>query len=228
MRLGDIQDDYLETGRSTLTSLLSDKHADYDGDDFDSQVPRITKSHTAKSDMISVNPLYGDPGYGDNCTNCSATWALRRMGYDVEACPCPETGRPRKDDIESTWFENGSFKTPHNEIEIAMAKQGDYSGVKAPQMESYMLEHEPKGSYGVMTAKTGQHFGHMVGYEIGDDKVNVYDSQCRKASTFEKGTQGFHMQTFSYMRVDDKKPNWDALLGSNIPVVRARGAYRDQ
>lgn len=50
-------------------------------------VERGKRMNHADANTGRVNPDYGKRGYNVNCSTCSGTYILRRMGFDVEALP---------------------------------------------------------------------------------------------------------------------------------------------
>lgn len=144
-------------------------------------------SSTIKDDMMAVNPNAKDDDRAMNCTNCSMTYALRRMGLDVEALP-DAVGRTES---EVNAIFKGSMTPGENYMRVT--RGAHIQGQTQAVVEAAINKLCPKTEKGVgsVTISKGDH-GHMFNWERMDNgKIVFVDSQSRSMMTIPQRLFGF-------------------------------------
>lgn len=159
---------------------------------------KSTKKYTQDQDMKMVNPGYesGLPEYRMNCTMCSATYELRRRGYDVQA-NSTTMGRKVKD--AKTWFNIDDSKIIEN---------------KAFDDFKSSLNREPDGARGSIFAGYGNFDSyHCMVWEKENGVVSIRDCQNGKLyKTIDASPINRHSRiTYSYYRTDNAEINMSAI-----------------
>lgn len=157
---------------------------------------KIEGPHSYKEDTAKVNPNYKKEfKWGMNCALCSATYEMRRRGYDVTANPSM-TGRRISDQVRMYNSDRSEFKEVHS-----------YKDFKTE------LNKMPSGSRGCMSICAGD-FGsrHSLAWEKVGNKVLIIDSQTNEIFDFNSAQRSKRINTlktsrYYYMRTDDKEIN---------------------
>lgn len=140
---------------------------------------RKTKKQTASEDQAAVNPYYDTEvlAYRRNCIHCSATYELRRRGYDVEA-----VGDNDGETLETitTWYKDEQVKTKSN--------YSDNKKKAAKEIEKEILKNGngSRGQYIVYWSAGG---GHSMVWEVENNEVVIRDCQTNKTHTVEEITE---------------------------------------
>ena len=131
---------------------------------------------TITDDCRAVNPHYSkmafSTDYSMNCTNCAMTYALRRMGLDVEAQPLAN-GR-RLIDIENY------FPGVFDKWQRVHGPAGTISGPELKKMTADGISRlcEDKTGVGFIEIH-GDNWGHVFSWEkLSNGDVSFIDSQC--------------------------------------------------
>ena len=184
-----------------------------------------TKKMSVEEDLKAVNPVHDNHtmAVNQNCVLCSATFEMRRRGYDVTANltekPLPGMQMYRKmfPDAEQKTIDSGTNKflakdsTPDNlkvdrtkyqELREAASKAIIGRNIKHAKDVISEMEKQPN-SRGAMALDWGAGGGHMVNYEIKNGKFRILDPQW--GETYEgKELQRLLATTIivSYIRLD--------------------------
>lgn len=137
-----------------------------------------TKKQTASEDQAAVNPYYdtGVLAYGRNCIHCSATYELRRRGYDVEAM-----GDNDGETLETvtTWYKDEQIKS---KTDYASDKK------KAAKEIEKEIKKNGNGSRGQYIVYWSLGSAHSMVWEVENDEVVIRDCQTNKIHTVEEIT----------------------------------------
>ena len=209
---------------------------------IEDKVPRIQGDHSFDDDMAVVNTLKGVTGYQDNCACCTAATILRRKGFDVVADVRGDEGTTYGD--QEKWFAGGKFKNVldtggGSERAAVRASYLDSIGGESAVTDwgkadrgvfkSWMVHDEPEGSYGFLNGQYDSKYGsggHSILYEIKNGDVVCRDGQTgERYDSFYDATKKFDLHRISYMRADDKQPDWVYLSGQK--AVKYRNDYYD-
>ena len=112
--------------------------------------------------------------YSNNCMLCSATYELRRRGFEVTANKAAY-GFPTE--ALQRWF-------PDAKINGYTIRQGNS---KAAEQVKGMLQEQGVGARGSFCVDwRGTYSGHAMNYEVTKDGVKLFDTQSGKEESFEK------------------------------------------
>lgn len=103
--------------------------------------------------------------YSTNCTNCAATYELRRRGYDVEAMPYSE-GITKCNGLLTDYSDN--FKSGFKWIKPNISKTDSY----VTKLSTAILKSSSGDQRGYVTIS-----GHVFNYEVQNKKVTYIDVQ---------------------------------------------------
>ena len=184
------------------------------------------KKTSKEKDRELVNPNYstGQYEYTKNCSYCSATYDLRRRGYDVEAAPKSRDTNNTKTVI-ATWYEDTTTKDfrsyrdiyKENGVDVGDGTYKDYL-VDHPEEFTEMLEKElisqGDGARGIIGVTwTGYNSGHAFNYEVENGKVYIVDSQTNeKLKMIDYISRA---ESVDYLRTDNREPS-EAILNAVI------------
>lgn len=162
------------------------------------QLPKQNKTETADQSQNLVNPDY-DPHkarYSMNCAYCSATWDLRRRGYEVEARPFTKEYDTDIAEIAS-WYSGTSTE---NFVNVSETTYND------------MLEQK-EGSYGNFVIYWYGGGGHSVVWSVENNEVMIRDTQLNTVDTYEDYMNKYqpYMESAYYLRTDNRKFNANIL-----------------
>lgn len=170
---------------------------------------------TDDQDGDMVNPNYGkkgklgvsyDPGYMNNCYDCTLVYDARRKGYDVTAIS-DKDGIPTEmmnnfwvNGVKNTRTTDGRTKVPP----IAISVKAN-SNAEVKQLNSDLTEM-PNNSHGNLTVQWQKGGGHSITWEKKNGKVYIRDNQINKEVPIKK-----YFQTYgdilpgksSYLRTDN-------------------------
>lgn len=168
------------------------------------EMPKKTSEMSANEDQKAVNPEY-DPreaAYSTNCAYCSATWDLRRRGYDVEAQASTSAYDTDLEEIAS-WYGAG--------LEA-------YSGVTVDLMDKYgvetceylveeLIQEEGEGSYGNFILYWNVGGAHSVVWSVENGNVMIRDTQLNTVDTFEDYMKQHreYIEEYYYLRTDNRE-----------------------
>ena len=152
---------------------------------------RKTKKQSAVEDQAAVNPYYDTQvsAYRRNCIHCSATYEMRRRGYDVEA-----VGDNNGESFETvaSWYKDEEVKTKSN-----------YSGKEkaaAKEIEKEILKNG-NGSRGQYIVNWSGGGAHSMVWEVENNEVIIRDCQTNKTHTVEEITE--RTKDTVYFRTDN-------------------------
>lgn len=201
---------------------------------------------TRDEDMKRVNPYFkDDSAFIINCAYCSATYDLRRRGYDVEADDYhidyfrPDEKENNIYEIYSWWTHRNSFTrvlTPDtNAKQILFNKY--YPGYKFFNMSEFnsdelerILLLQGDGARGELSLVWTKGGAHSVIYEIQNGEVLLRDCQVCKVLRLRDYTD--YSNKVFYFRTDNEEPtdrilncvknkNLDTLSLSNDGIARS-------
>lgn len=160
---------------------------------------KIKGKHTEDQDMAEVNKGYSDAdnlGTHMNCALCSATYDLRRRGYDVKARETKQ-GRKSKDIAAYYGIEKKDINKYNNYNKLVDA-----------------LRNEPDGSRGFTMSGAGMFDSlHCMVWEKSDGKVIIRDAQSNTKynSLAESCINKNSRYNYEYIRTDNREVNWDLI-----------------
>lgn len=162
-----------------------------------------TKEMSIEEDLKATNPVHDNHtmAVNQNCVLCTATFEMRRRGYDVTANltekPLPGMQMYRKifPDAEQSTIKSGAEKflakdskpdflkvNPTKQNEFVRAAQKAMVGENREHAKAVISEMEKQpDSRGAMAINWGAGGGHMVAYEVKNGKFRILDSQWGKA-----------------------------------------------
>lgn len=159
-----------------------------------SQLPKQDKKRSADQDQDLVNPDYDQTKsrYSMNCAYCSATWDLRRRGYDVEARPFTKEYDTDIAEIAS-WYRGTSTE--------------DFVNVSETTYND-MLEQK-EGSYGNFVIYWYGGGAHSVVWSVENNEVMIRDTQLNTVDTYEDYMNKYqpYMSSAYYLRTDNRDLN---------------------
>lgn len=128
---------------------------------------KISGKHSIEDDAKAVNPMFDESiaHTATNCVLCTATYDLRRRGYDVTAKMC-KTGSMVDSIIESV------YKGKTKAIITSKAKNWD----EVLDAGKYSIPDGSRGFFSINSSKIGM--GHCMAFEVKDGKFRIIDSQC--------------------------------------------------
>lgn len=163
-----------------------------------------TKEYSKDEDMAAVNPYRTtDNAYRNNCTHCSATYDLRRRGYDITAT---RNINGESDDVIKSWYKDSKLVEIKSKSKFA-ENLGKFSLNFSlhKEVESQLLKEED-GSRGIILFEwAGLDSGHAANYEIENGKVIIRDCQINKIVKLSDYTTCSDL--VSFMRTDNLEPN---------------------
>lgn len=159
-----------------------------------SQLPKQDKKRSADQDQDLVNPDY-DPykaRYSMNCAYCSATWDLRRRGYEVEVRPATKEYDTDIDEIAS-WYRN--------------TRTDDFVNLSEKSYNDMLSQGE--GSYGNIVMYWYGGGGHSVVWSVENSDVMIRDTQLNTVDTYEDYMNKYqpYMSSAYYLRTDNRDLN---------------------
>jgi len=187
-------------------------------------------SETFKNMVKSINPNYSTKKleYRVNCALCSTAFALKMMGYDVEAMPKdPNKWRGFNGVFNYNWNDSNNFiapeltsngwniKSPWNGTDIAaQVVTNKHIGKNTKQATNNIIkfmEDAGTGSIAVMNVKWKEHSGaHAVNViNGGKHGIMIVDSQVGKiykgATAIQNYLKRTEVQKTGLYRVDNQK-----------------------
>lgn len=168
------------------------------------EMPKKTSEMSADEDQKVVNPKY-DPNesmYSTNCAYCSATWDLRRRGYDVEAQPA--TSKYDTDAAEiASWYGAGieDFKGISSESKLKYGTQTCEDDIEAS------LLSEGEGSYGNFVMFWNNGGGHSVVWTVENGTVMIRDTQLNTVDSYDDYMKKYrdYLDSYWYLRTDNRE-----------------------
>lgn len=150
-----------------------------------------SKKQTAAEDQASANPYYdtGVTAYRRNCIHCSATYELRRRGYDVEAVG--DNDGETLDTVRD-WYKDEKVETKSN-----------YAGKEkaaAKEIETEILKNG-SGSRGQYIVNWSTGGAHSMIWEVENNEVVIRDCQTNETHTIEEITE--RTKDTIYFRTDN-------------------------
>lgn len=183
------------SGKTTVsqsTALLMKKTSPMDLDD----------NGSINEMLRSCNTDYGSPGTTQNCTKCTATTALRKMGYT--GIQAGTLNFPANADAMSYWFDGAHrVKGTSSSCEEEMKKQGS-------------------GAFGSFDIRYPHGGGHAMGYSVlSNGQVRIEDGQNGSfigsiSDCIKK--YGADPNQCSFTRLDNTKPNIKNMAEDGVVV----------
>lgn len=155
-----------------------------------------TSKMTPEEDLKHVNPAHSNSmNTNMNCVLCTATYEMRRRGYDVSAelTPKPLMGRDeikkmfpgsKVNEMNSDWIKD------KDKIILDTSKYNEYSPAIQKAARGQNTEHarkvintlqKEKNSRGALFINWGLGGGHAVAYEVKNGKLTIRDGQSGKS-----------------------------------------------
>ena len=128
------------------------------------------REYSAEEDCENVNPMYGTgkPNATNNCMLCTATFDMRRRGYDVTAKTSYDG---YTNDAYKEWYPKSKCRSISKDgVLNELKKQGD--GARGNLMFGWNLPFYKK--------VISSYAGHSVAYEVKNGNVVIYDAQSGK------------------------------------------------
>ena len=166
------------------------------------QAMNLDDNNSIRQMVNECNTDYGSPGTTQNCTKCTATTALRKMGYT--GIQAGTLNFPASSDAMSYWFD-GAHMVKGNAVscEREMKQQG-------------------AGAFGSFDMRYSSGGGHAVGYSVlSNGSIRIEDGQ--NSSIFSSITEainkyGANPNQCSYTRLDNTRPNLKAMAEDGVVV----------
>lgn len=169
-------------------------------------IPKKTSQMSADEDQQKVNPNYdpNDASYSMNCAYCSATWDLRRRGYDVEARAFTMTYDTDMAEIAS-WY--GAREEDFKGFSLWDARVYNQQVEEYHEaMEEAMLA-EGEGAYGNFVMYWAGGGGHSVVWSIENGELIIRDTQLGTVDKWDDyvAKRGDYISSYAYLRTDNRK-----------------------
>lgn len=186
--------------------------------------PKYTKKWIMKGGKWELNPNY-DKQYSINCQTCVPAYMLRRWGFNIEAL-----GNIERDPVRNVWkILKGGY------TDVWINKKGGVGYGRAfrtfePRGKLFsQMEKCDDGIYQVECTWKGSKSGHTFVFVKEKGKNFMYDPQTNKvfrtAEEFKEYSRDMSTKWQpSYFRIDDLRPNSDALQH----IIKKSEATRDR
>ena len=189
-----------------------------------SEFDLIKTPETEKQSMAEVNKNFHksmtdggidlEPGWSNNCYDCSLAWEARRRGYDVEAQYDPNAGTDEEissfyKGVESYRNSDGTINVNINsgwDLDVALeqkASNGKETMEEAADMLNDKYEDGARGCLDIFWKGGG---GHNVAWEKKDGEIYIHDAQnntTEKMADYSKADYVAPNQVVA-LRTDDK------------------------
>lgn len=151
-------------------------------------------------DAAQVNPGYRNwnSNTKNNCMLCTATYEMRRRGYDVVA---KTTGLGYMDEDFNTWFPNAELKrvTPAD----VYGTNGPLIYNQVEMLEQQLLQQGSGARGNIMITWQGGLSGHSIAYEVYGNQVILIDAQTNTVYTDPFDLLKYAEGDLRYMRLDN-------------------------
>lgn len=208
-------------GKSVMSALENGQYITFDKSNYALDIDTIKKRNPMKmpqyfddnnndflmNQLKKVNPGYQhDVGAKNNCTKCSATMTLMKMGYNQVQAGLSVSGSPSG--AATNWFTGGVNKATNDLNDI-----------------SKFLKDAPNGSFGMVGCgrvrngmRTG---GHQMSWtKTRNGKIRIEDGQDgRVYDSFEDAVKEMNFSSGTLATISDltnAKPNWSALATDGV------------
>ena len=176
--------DTVNIGKTIVANHKDDTVSkDIDKSEIDPKTGLHIKNHeyTEKEDLSAVNPLYGDWSNDskNNCGLCTATYEMRRRGYNVKA---KLDTQGTYDNQLSKWFKGAKFENVGDpSLKFNKPLFGDKTAKTYAESVIDDMKKYPEGSRGdihVQWLAFGS--GHSMFWEIQNGNLVIRDAQIAK------------------------------------------------
>ena len=165
---------------------------------------KVRKTETLAETLSKVNPLRGNPEYKNNCTACSLTTFMRRLGYDVSSKSTGGEGKNLGGLIEEC------FKGAR----VIDGSAGKFGKSKADASEMLIKKFGQNAS-GVCSIQWIKGAGgHAFNWEIKDGIVSFFDGQSARDDNY---ISNYYFKlidkagSLTLARLDNAEINFEAL-----------------
>lgn len=177
--------------KKSLSEKLADLVNSKSEEEICKDLKKKTKTMTKSEDQTAVNPYYDTEvtAFSRNCIHCSATYELRRRGYDVEAVG--DNNGETLGEVRS-WYRGEKVKN-----------KTDYFGketVAAKEIEKEILKNG-NGSRGQYIVEWSAGSAHSMIWEVENNQVVIRDCQTNEIHTVEEITE--RTKSTTYFRTDN-------------------------
>lgn len=203
--------DAAKTAISSIKEKKAAKRSEEAELDTKTGLKKKSKEWSAERDLKAVNPGFMNLNSNtkNNCMLCTATYDLRRRGYEVTANKA-SYGYGYSD--VQRWYPkaknvaidgrgtNGKWNSgvAAKKTKEALISQGD--GARG----NLMVQWKTKGLFN----KRGGG-GHSMAYEVKNGKVRIYDGQTGKTCSVDKIVG--RSSSVTYARLDNVEPDWKKI-----------------
>ena len=175
------------------------------------ELPKSSKQRSADQDQDLINPDYDSTQmrYSMNCSYCSATWDLRRRGYEVEARPFTNEYDTDLEEIAS-WYRNTGTEDFRG-YDVSTASNVDRAASIQTLGEDMLSQGE--GAYGNFVMYWTGGAGHSVVWSVENGKLLIRDTQLDTVDTWEDYMKKHepYMDIYCYLRTDNREINANIL-----------------
>lgn len=162
------------------------------------------KEYSEKDDAKRTNPNrlreHDSDATTKNCMLCSATYELRRRGYD-EIAGTTDVGY--FSDTYKRWFKDIKINKIKDTNEW---KQHNYKLI--PENLKKELNNQPKNSRGCLLVGWRMGGGHALNYSVDNNgKVSIIDPQWGEVTSLDKWLNQYSLSNAEFARLDNAKIN---------------------
>jgi hypothetical protein len=187
-----------QAGESYVKSKIYDKEREGCKVDMTTRFRLKEREMSIKQDAVRVNAAVHnfDSNTKNNCMLCTATYDLRRRGYEVKA---KKASYGYLSEEFNAWYPNAKL----NKI-TGLNEKGKPSVSDMITKTKTELVKQGNGARGnLMVTWRGMRGGHSVAYEIVNDKLMIVDAQIGKIYNNPDSLLRKCSNEIEYMRLDD-------------------------
>lgn len=178
-----------------IKGMMGDPLTMYDKISDVDDIPQKIDKYNKEEDQAVTNPDY-DPNkyaYSMNCAFCTATYDMRKRGYDVEAAPANSFTHNDLSEITS-WYEGDpEVSSVDVAANLYYDKEGNLLSEKQQQKQTEKtakaiekhLKKNGNGSYGHFLVYWNEGGGHSMVWEVQKGEVVIRDCQTNTVGKVE-------------------------------------------